>query len=202
MQSRRLAAAVAALALAASPARAQLFDFEGVDSPVGTLTPLVLTRGGVTATFVGTPGPLLIANPGVFATLVNNILGDNDPIAKTLEITFSVPQTSASLMFALNDPTNTAILTMNLLNGGAFVDQVVRMGAIPPGPFQFPEGVLSFSGPAFDQVFIFASGAPDFVIDNLQLGPAAVIPEPATVALLATGLLAVGGAARRRRRAA
>ena len=49
MLCRSLAAAALAV-LVAAPAQAQLFNFEGVDSPPGTLTPFSLTRSGLTAT--------------------------------------------------------------------------------------------------------------------------------------------------------
>jgi hypothetical protein len=196
---RILAAAVAAL-VAATPAHAQLFDFEGGDSPLSTSTTFALTRSGVTATFLGTPDPfVVVANPGVLSTLTGNVLFDLDPTPSTLEIQFSAPQTSIGLLFGLVDPTNAAVLQMNVFDGGTLVGTVSGSGAIPAG-FPFPEGALSFSGAAFDHVFLFATGANDFAIDDVRLGGAAVIPEPATVALTATGLLALGGATVRRRR--
>jgi hypothetical protein len=194
---RRSLAALCAVALAATSASAQLFNFEGADSPPGTATPFSLTRGGVTATFTGTPSPFIV-NPGFFNLLSGNVLLDSDEPANTMEIGFSAPQTAISLLFALNDATNTSMLTMNLFNAGSFVGSVSSIGAIPSG-FFFPEGALSFTGEAFDQVFLFTDGAPDYAIDNLRLGDVAVIPEPTTVALLATGLLALGGVGARRR---
>lgn len=195
---RRTLAAACAVLVAASPLHAQLFDFNGADSPVGTTTPFSLTRSGVTATFLGTPNPFSITT-AFFSTLTGNVLFDADPVANTLEVQFSVPQTSVGLLFALNDPSNTAVLQMNVFNGGGLVGSVSGSGAVPGG-FTFPEGALAFSGAAFDHVFLFATGAPDFAIDDLRLGQVGVIPEPATVTLLATGLLAVGGVAVRRRR--
>jgi hypothetical protein len=198
---RPLATAAVALLVAATPLHAQLFDFDGADSPTGTATPFSLTRGGVTATFVATPGAMTVFHPAAFATLTGNQLADADPTANTLEVTFSAPQTFISLLFALNDPTNTAILTMNVFDGGTLVGSPSSSGAIPAG-FGFPEGSLTYSGAPFDHVFIFASGAPDYAIDDVRLSPAAPVPEPATVGLLAGGLVVLGGAAARRRREA
>jgi hypothetical protein len=196
---RRTLAAAACAVLAAAPAHAQLFDFEGADSPVGTLTPLSLTRSGLTATFIGTPNAFSVVNTPTFSTLTGNYLAENDPNSNTLEIQFSSPVNSVSLLFGLDDPTNAATLTMNLFLGGVFVGSVNSSGAIPAG-FTFPEGTLSFAGGPFDQLFLFGD-AEDMAIDNLQIGPS-VVPEPGAVVLVATGLLALGGAAMRRRNAA
>jgi hypothetical protein len=204
---RRSLAALCAVALAATSASAQLYDFEGADSPIGTVTPFSLTRGGVTVSFAGNPNAFVVFPLGNgFATLSGNVLfgggGDGEvPTASTLEIGLSAPQTSISLLFALGDRTNTAMLTMNLFSSGLLVGSVSGTGAIPDGDFSRPEGTLSFTGASFDQAFLFTDGEPVYSIDDLRLGNVAVIPEPATVALLATGLLAVGGVATRRRRA-
>ena len=199
MLRRSLAAAVCAVVVAAAPARAQLFDFEGADSPPGATTPLSLTRGGLTATFLGTPNPFEITT-AFFSTLSGNVLYDADATANTLEIQFSAPRSFISLLFALNDASNTAILTMNVFDGAVLVGSASSGGAVPAG-FGFPEGSLAYSGAPFDHVFVFANGAPDFAIDDVRLDASAV-PEPTTVALLATGLLAVGGLTARRRRTA
>jgi hypothetical protein len=199
MLRRSLAAAAAVLI--AAPAHAQRFDFEGADSPVGTTTPFSLTRSGLTATFDAHPNEFAVVGPVDFANLTGNALADNDAQLNTLEILFDQLLPSVSLLFALDDPTNTAILTMNVFDGANLVGQVFSSGAIPPGPLGLPEGVLSFSGGPFNRLVLFSDLAPGFAIDDVQAGPAAVVPEPATVGLLATGLLAVGGAAARRRRA-
>jgi hypothetical protein len=197
---RRSLAAAACAVLAAAPAHAQLFDFEGADSPLGTSTPFSLTRGGLTADFTAHPGTFLVANPAIFATLSGNLLGDIDATSNTLEILFDQLINSASLRFAQNDLSNTSNLTMNVFNGGAIVGQVISAGTISPG-FLFPEGVLSFAGGPFDRLVLFTDLATDFAIDDLQIGPS-VVPEPGAVVLLATGLLALGVVAARRRHAA
>ena len=192
---RRSLAVAACAVLAAAPAHAQLFDFEGADSPVGTLTPFSLTRSGLTATFIGTPNAFAVINTPTFSTLTGNYLAEDDANSNTLEIQFSSPVTSVLLNFGLDDPTNAATLTMNAFLGGVFVGTVSSSGAIPPG-FTFPEGTLSIAAGPFDQLFLFGD-ADDMAIDNLQIGPA-VVPEPGALVLVATGLLALGGAAVRR----
>jgi len=67
-------------------------------------------------------------------------------------------------------------------------------GNIPTG-FFFPEGSISFGGAAFDTIRLAAT-APDFAIDNVALGTAAV-PEPGTLFLC---IIVVGMALRRRAR--
>ena len=198
---RRLAAAILCSAALTAHADTALFDFDGPDSPINTETPFALTRSGLTGTFVNIPvgfsGSFVVGGPGdfPFATLTGNYLIKVRPSAagNNLQITLSAPQTSVDLLFALSSP---SVLSMFLSDGPTFVGSASASGSIPPG-FLVPEGELSFSGPAFDQIVL--SSVP-FAIDDLRLEPAVPIPEPRIVWLLATGLLAVGGIARRRRR--
>ena len=55
-----LASAAVALLVGATPVHAQLFDFEGADSPPGTATTFSLTRSGLTADFIDPPGTFVV----------------------------------------------------------------------------------------------------------------------------------------------
>ena len=191
----------AALALSAPAAGAQTFDFESV--PFGTLVPFTDTDGGVTASFTAPGGNFaVLSNPGAFVGLIGQYLSDADAdiIISPLEIAFSTFLNSISLNFAMPDllGTGTGTLTLDAFLGATLVGSTSQTGAIPPG-FGAIEGSITFAGGMFDRV-VLSADIPDFGIDNVNVAPAAV-PEPATVALLAGGLLVIGAVGRRRLRA-
>jgi hypothetical protein len=195
---------IAGSALVSSPTHAAvaLYDFE--NQPIFTETPVTLVSAGVSATFAG-PSDV---DPGAFGISSNFqsptgfqyrlMSGDFLTIGSAfgasgsaLTITFSAPITAFTLDFGLDDPSNASTLTFltNAMGTGS------GSGALTSG-FRYPEGVLSYDGPAFTSI-TFQSNAIDFQIDNLQATVAAV-PEPETVMLFAVGLVAM---ALRRRRA-
>jgi hypothetical protein len=197
------AALIAGSALVSSPTHAAvaLYDFE--NQPIFTETPFTLVSAGVSATFAG-PSDV---DPGAFGISSNFqsptgfqyrlMSGDFLTIGSafgasgsTLTITFSAPITAFTLDFALDDPANASTLTFltNAMGTGT------GNGSLTSG-FRYPEGVLSYDGPAFTSI-TFQSNAIDFQIDNLQATVAAV-PEPETVMMFAVGLVAM--ALRRRR---
>jgi hypothetical protein len=198
------AALIAGSALVSSPTHAAvaLYDFE--NQPIFTETPFTLVSAGVSATFAG-PSDV---DPGAFGISSNFqsptgfqyrlMSGDFLTIGSAfgasgsaLTITFSAPITAFTLDFALDDPANASTLTFltNAMGTG------IGNGSLTSG-FRYPEGVLSYDGPAFTSI-TFQSNAIDFQIDNLQATVAAV-PEPETVMMFAVGLVAM---ALRRRRA-
>ena len=196
---RRKSALVLAtlLSTAASTAAAQTFNFE--TTPAGTAVPLSITSGGLTATFTSASNFSVLAS--TFGTLSGRVLRDDDALASPLRITFSSLVRSISLNFAARGaPLSPAGLTLQALNGATLVGSVSATGT-PPAGFLFAEGVVAFAGSSFDTV-VLTSTAPDFAVDNVAVAQAAVIPEPATVALVGVGVLLVSGAAARRRRAA
>lgn len=199
-------AAVALLAAAPVALQAQTFDFEGAETPIGWTTPFSVTRDGLTASFSSTnnaaPSVYVVSN-SFFSTLTGRVLLDADGVNTTaLQVLFDRPLTTAAMKFALNATDTPASFTLMAYLGATLVGQVSASGTIPP-QFGFPEGQIAFTDAGgFDRI-VLSSTATDFAIDDVTVRQAQVVPEPATVALLGAGVVALGvGGAWRRRRAA
>jgi hypothetical protein len=191
------AAAVVAASAVAAPAAAQTYNFDAIAE--GTATPLSITNGGVTATFSSPADPgafEVLTNDGFFSPALSGNVLYRPAGASDLRIGFSETLGALSLVFASNFAPS---VTLQAFFGATLVGSVSAAGTAPPG-FAFPEGTLSLSGLTFDNVRV--SAATEFAIDNVVVRPAQVIPEPATVALVGAGVVALGGLAGRRRRAA
>ena len=144
------------------------------------------TVSGLSATFTssGDPGGFVVG-PTFFATLTGNVLLDPGPAGLnnlTLTIAFSAPQASLSMNFATNSVGGVPF-DLSAFNGATGVGSSTATGTVPLG-FIFPEGVMSFSGPAFNRVVLSAPTALDFAIDNVNVNVSAV-PEPGSLSLVA-----------------
>jgi hypothetical protein len=195
MKARTAVLALSGVLFAASTSQAQVFDFE--TTPLGTVTPISVTSGGLTAQFSSPDGGVFVIVPTFFSSLTGQVLLDNDLAQHTLLVAFSHPLTAISLNFALNAPGNpAATLSLAAMNGATLVGSTSASGSVPPG-FLFPEGVLTFVGGPFNNVAI-TSSAQDFAVDNIAVRQATAVPEPVTLALLLPGVLLLGAAAARR----
>jgi hypothetical protein len=177
-----------------------VFDLE--DFPVGSGTPFTDTVAGLQASFSsnGDPGGFTVDDSmGILKTLTGNILVSGASNF-TLTIDFSAPQTSISTNFATDpEPETFEPLNLSAFNGASEVGSTSATGVIPPG-FELPEGVISFSGPAFNSV-VLSSPAFGFAIDNVTVS---TVPEPSSLSLVAfAGFvgLCVSAITRLRRRA-
>jgi PEP-CTERM motif len=135
---------------------------------------------------------------------------------------FGNPAPSVFGGLVCNFSTRTGVLRVVRTDGSAFgfvaTDLSSQNG---PGAFSFQgflggssqffssgaiaEGFSTYAGPgptsAIDELRIsLSTTGSSFTIDNIQLQSVTVIPEPATIVLLATGLAGVLGLARHRRR--
>jgi PEP-CTERM motif-containing protein len=169
-----------------SPASAGvIYDFEAV--PLGTATPFV-HPGAVTGAFSSVDGPAFFVASSFFSSLTGHVLLDADAPQHRLDIVFSSPVDSISLLFALN--ASAAAPSQIFINayGGALNGPVLATnfatGVVPAG-FSFPEGSLSLSGVTFKAVTLFST-AQDFAVDDIQV--TTPVPEPSSVSLALVGL--------------
>lgn len=135
----------------------------------------------------------LVDSTGIFGTT-----------SGVLRYDFMTPATALNVNFSLLDAVSQTsqisdALTVLLFSGGNFLDfstSVADFLAYDPTidpTLGFATGAFAYDGPAFDHAELYFSlDAPFFTVDNVSYQPAPV-PEPATFALLAMGLLGVGG---------
>lgn len=166
----------------------------------------MLTNSGVTAIF-SSPS----AEPGGFAVrptflpgFTGQILASPGPSAVNnipLDIAFSQPVKSISLVFALNTGDPAVPLHLDAFLGAGLVGNASATGTIPPSA-SFPEGSIAFSGTSFDRV-VPSTGALNFAVDDIVVETADIppgVPEPSTILGASFAMLAGLGIRRRCRR--
>jgi gamma-glutamyltranspeptidase/glutathione hydrolase len=178
---------VAALATGiASTAHAGQLDLAA--APAGT-TPFSLTAGDLSVAFSASGDPAAFAVvPTTFATLGGTILQNAGFAPSDLTIAFSHPISDFSTAFATDDLGPATPLTLTVFLGTSSLATVSATGTVPGG-YVFPEGTISFGGNLFDRLVLADAGAPAFAVGDVTV-PFSV-PEPGTLVLMATGLLAL-----------
>jgi hypothetical protein len=130
--------------------------------------------GGFTALFapVLSPLPVLLMNPGVAGL--------------TLTIDFSAPRTGFATVFGTELQTGVPSVPFNLtaFNGASQVGSATATGIAIPGT-PLADGLLLFSGPAFDSVTLSAPAADSFWLDVFAVSAAPTVPEPSSLSLVA-----------------
>jgi hypothetical protein len=177
-QGNRIAlAAVLACVFTPGLCASTVFSFDSF--PMGTVTPFTDTVAGLQASFSddGDPGGFEVV-PTFFKTLTGNVLTDGISdwnFDETLTIAFSAPQTSISMNFALDSVFSDTPFDLSAFNGATAVGSSTATGTIPCCGIDFPEGVISFSGPAFNSV-VLSSPAILFSIDNVTVSAVPTVP--------------------------
>nr|WP_294551436.1 PEP-CTERM sorting domain-containing protein [uncultured Rhodopila sp.] len=177
---------------AATAARATTFDF-GPYAPTNGTVPLVITNDGLTATFSSPSGPQsFIAEDGsAFSTLGSSVLADDNFVPEELDVSFGAPVRSVWLAFATNDFGSPSTMTLTVLDGATVAGTVSAIGAIANSGL--PEGVLGFSGGPFTSIALTDPESAGFAIGQFS----ASVPEPASLAILAAGLIGIAALRRR-----
>lgn len=182
-----------ALVARALPAQV-VIDFE--DVPLGSTTPFWHTVGTQQLVFGGTGAGQAFHvvdastwSTAGFAGLTGHILAASDAAQRELPIAFGPSIGFVTMHFALGAPAGS--LTVTGFWGGSLIGSTTVAGVVPDG-FTLAEGSITFTGRAFQGVIV-SSSTSDFAIDHVVAYPLlSEEPEPATIALVATGLLALG----------
>ena len=180
---KRTPLVLSVLCLLASQAAAQsvLFDFDS--TPYHTPLPIVLTVGGITASFSGTGASYSIqlaniSGIGTPAGFSGNCIYPNSSFPSDLLVSFSQALQDASILYAPSELGCDTSATMRITGymAGALV---ATSTATAPAPGTWPTGVLTLSAPqGFDSVVIHYDAAPAcetagpiFVADNMTVTP-------------------------------
>jgi hypothetical protein len=182
------------------------------NSPVGLLpgstsisdqyTALGVLHDGSTTTPFGPPGISSWSGlPGL-----ESPVGDPDPDVP-ITITFTVPVRQVGAFYLMSASTDSIMLTLFRADSSVIESATIEPADMPltPGPYRFNEGFLgiiaaeTIASATFSPIPATGSVGNAFVIDDLQFGDEAPIPEPSAALAFCAGLLVVGARLRGRR---
>lgn len=198
LQLRHIAAAVLSLATVAAQA-ASVQNNSGLASPAVTVTfdEQVLADGTAITSYQGLGfSPSLAYNSqggAAFPGITGNYAGNNANTASPFNpfvISFGGDLTAAAFGVA----TNPATSLFEALNNGSVVESFSAATNFNGSGNSF----FGFTGITFDAIRVTTGGDGQMLIDNIQMGTAAV-PEPSSMVLMLAGLAGVAGFSRRRR---
>ena len=204
MHSRFRSLAVLALVMAAPAAGAQAINraAAGLASPAQTIDFESQAPGSAGTQYTGQGvffGPNLFYNNFSFysgagggVTSLSNFLTACSCSTPT-DIFFTTAVQGAAFQFITNSGTSTFTALLGGTTVSSFSASTDLAGETTPQWYGFDNTI------AFDQINIASGGSNNaFALDNLQVGVVAT-PEPASMTLVATGLIGMFGVARRRR---
>ncbi|HEX8069576.1 MAG TPA: PEP-CTERM sorting domain-containing protein [Pyrinomonadaceae bacterium] len=180
-------------------------DFEGATTNTSAGLPASLTFLGVT--FAGdsrrnNAGVEVVAPTGNLGTNTNTLFATGDNFAQSatspiFNLMISLPTGTTTVGFDIANSNNGAAVYDIYVNGAFFQSVATTFGSFSFVGFSDLTGINSIG---IARSLASLSGDP--VLDNFTFGPAAApteTPEPATLALLGTGLAGLAAFARRRR---
>lgn len=169
---------------------AQTITFDEFVFPAGTSITTEYSSLGVTFS----PNLVYDAQLGGFPNVSGHRLGNFNPIVDPFFIVFSTPQTEAAFAMVTNPGTSTFT---------ALIGSTVVSSFSAATDTTSSTNFFGFTGIVFDTIRIDVGGSNSaMLLDNLQSGTAAVIPEPTSLGLfgIGAGVMAVAAVRPRRRR--
>ena len=120
--------------------------------------------------------------PNITGNTITNFSFNSDPLVPDFSINFLVDQTESAFAMVSNG---------TAWDFSAYLDNVLVESFSQIVNTSIPN-FYGFSGIVFDEIRVFSSVNDAMIIDNLQMGTAASVPEPGILALMSLGLVGFG----------